>query len=209
MKRTTILSSAAFVLAAWASCLTAPTPAAAYEPGGRLSDRIGSREDLRDLLSDRMRGREDLRALVLDQLREREDLRDLLTDLMRGREDFRDLQEDRMDRRARADRWEGQNDFRDQSADRMQGREDLRGILQDRLERRALLRELLAEHVQRQEGRLHGLASERYENAAEEGSEATGINRDDVRDLILDRIRNSGDVDQLLEQFRDRMEGQE
>ena len=92
----------------------------------------------------------------------------------------------------------------------MQGREDLRDLLQDRLERRALLRELLAEHVRGQEGRLSGLGSERLENAADERSGTeTGVNREDLRDLILDRIRNRGDVDQLLEQIRDRIEGQE
>ena len=60
------------------------------------------------------------------------------------------------------------------------------------------------------EGRLSGLGSERLENAADERSGTeTGVNREDLRDLILDRIRNRGDVDQLLEQIRDRIEGQE
>ena len=86
----------------------------------------------------------------------------------------------------------------------------MRDLLQDRLERRALLRELLAEHVQRQEGRLRGHASERLENAAEGRSGfETGVNREDLRDLILDRIRSSGGVDQLLEQIQDRISGDE
>ena len=142
---------------------------------------------MRDLLSDRMERRARLRDLLADRFEGRNDLRELFADRARGREDLRDL-----------------------SADRMQGREDLRDLLQDRLERRALLRELLAEHVRAQEGRLSGLGSERLENAADERSGTeTGVNREDLRDLILDRIRNRGDVDQLLEQIRDRIEGQE
>src|SRR5271166_2086131 len=201
MKRATVISAATFMLAALGSCLTIATPAAAYGTGDRISDRIGSREELRELLGDRIRGREDLR--------------DLLADRSRGREDLRDLLSDRMERRARqrdllADRFEGRNDLRELLADRMQSREDLRDLLKDRLERRALLRELLAEHVRAQEGRLSGLGSERLENAADERSgTGTGVNREDLRDLILDRIRNRGDVDQLLEQIRDRIEGQE
>ena len=70
----------------------------------------------------------------------------------------------------------------------MRSREDLRNLLQDRLERRALLRELLAEHVRAQEGRLSGLASERLENAADERSGTeTEVDREDLRGLILDR----------------------
>src|SRR5271166_5669434 len=159
MKRATVISAATFMFAALGSCLTIATPAAAYGTGDRISDRIGSREEIRELLADRARGREDLRDLL---------------------------------------------------ADRSRGREDLRDLLQDRLEKRALLRELLAEHVRAQEGRLSGLGSERLENAADERSGTeTGVNREDLRDLILDRIRNRGDVDQLLEQIRDRFEGQE
>jgi len=133
---------------------------------------------------------------------------------MRGREDLRDLLADRMERCARlrdllGERLEGRADLRDLLADRIRGREDLRDLIQDRLERRALLRELLAEHVRGQEGRLRGLASER-ENAAEEGPGATaGVSRDDLRDLILDRIHSRGDVDQLLEQIRNRIDRQE
>ena len=73
-----------------------------------------------------------------------------------------------------------------------------------------MLRELLAEHVRGQEGGLRGHASERLENATEERSGTeTGVNREDLRDLILDRVRSSGDVDQLLEQIRDRISGEE
>ena len=89
MNRTTVISAATFMLAALGSCLTIATPAAAYGMGDRISDRIGSREELRELLGDRIRGREDLRDLILDRLRERGDLRDLLADRLRERENLR------------------------------------------------------------------------------------------------------------------------
>ena len=37
----------------------------------------------------------------------------------------------------------------------------------------------------------------------------SGINHQDLRDLILDRVRSRGDVDQLLEQIRDRIQPEE
>jgi 7,8-dihydropterin-6-yl-methyl-4-(beta-D-ribofuranosyl)aminobenzene 5'-phosphate synthase len=43
----------------------------------------------------------------------------------------------------------------------------------------------------------------------ETAGNATGINREDLRDLILDRIRNRGEVDQLLEQIHDRIGGEQ
>ena len=53
------------------------------------------------------------------------------------------------------------------------------------------------------------LVSNRFESGEENAGGAAGINREDLRDLILDRIRNRGDVDQLLEQIHDRIEGEE
>ncbi|MGA9548536.1 MAG: hypothetical protein WBS14_12785, partial [Rhodomicrobium sp.] len=85
MKRATVISAAAFMLAASAVSLTIATPAAAHGYGDRVSDR-GAREELRDLLANRIRSREDLRDLIQDRLQEREALRDLIGDRLRGRE---------------------------------------------------------------------------------------------------------------------------
>lgn len=79
----------------------------------------------------------------------------------------------------------------------------------DRLERRALLRELLAEHMHNRGGAAGDLVSNRFEGAEENTGGTAGVNREDLRDLILDRIRNRGDVDQLLEQIHDRIGGEE
>ena len=69
MKRATIISAAAFMLAASALSLTTVTPAAAYGWSDRISDRSAS-EQLRELLGNRMRSREDLRDLIQDRLQE-------------------------------------------------------------------------------------------------------------------------------------------
>ena len=75
----------------------------------------------------------------------------------------------------------------------------------NRLERRALLRELFAEHMHNRGGAADDLVSNRFEGADENTGGAAGINREDLRDLILDRLRNRGDVDHLLEQIHDRI----
>jgi hypothetical protein len=100
---------------------------------------------------------------------------------------------------------EGRNDLRDLFEDRIRSRDDMRDLLADRLERRALLRELLAEHMHNKGGAAGELASNRAEGADENSGGTTGVNREDLHDLILDRIRNRGDVDQLLEQIHDRI----
>jgi hypothetical protein len=94
--------------------------------------------------------------------------------------------------------------------DRLRGREDLRDLLTDRLERRALLRQILAEHpVLGERMGNRGDSSDRYEGAEENEGGGTGISRADLRDLILDHIRSRGDVDQVLEQIHNRIEGGE
>ena len=107
------------------------------------------------------------------------------------------------------DRLEGRNDIRDLVEDRIRSREDLRDLLADRTERRALLRELLAEHMHNRGGAAGSQVSNRFEGAEDNTGGAAGINREDLRDLILDRIRNRGEVDQVLEQIRDRIGGEE
>jgi len=93
----------------------------------------------------------------------------------------------------------------------MGNRGDPSDLLADRLERRAMLRQMLAEHpVLGEHMGNRGDSSDRDEGAAEEseGGE-TGISRADLRDLILDHIRSRGDVDQVLEQIHNRIEGGE
>ena len=256
MKRATVISAAAFMLAASALCLTTVTPAAAYGSSDRISDQA-AREQLSELLANRMHGHQDLRDLIQDRLQEREALRDLLADRLRGREDLRellaergggrgDLREllaerggDRDDLRERLadhignrgdhaglsrrtawsdaasfrdlirDRLETRNDLRDLLGDRIRSREDLRDLLTDRMERRALLRELLAEHMNNRGGSAGDLVLNRSEGSDENPGGTAGINREDLRDLILDSVRNRGEVGQLLEQIHDRIAGEE
>ncbi len=54
-----------------------------------------------------------------------------------------------------------------------------------------------------------GMMRDRGSGGTGGGSAASGINRDDLRDLILDRIRSSGQLDQLLEQIHNRIEGED
>ena len=132
---------------------------------------------------------------------------------------FQDQWPDRMERRGHwrdliQDRREGRNDLRDLSEDRFRSRDDLRDLLMDRMERRALLRELLAEHMHNRggmhdRGDMHGAASNRFEGEEEGGGGASGVNRQDLRDLILDHVRSRGDVDEMLEQIRDRIQGED
>jgi hypothetical protein len=53
------------------------------------------------------------------------------------------------------------------------------------------------------------LVSNRSESGEENAGGSAGVNREDLRDLILDRIRNRGDVDQLLEQIHGRIGGED
>ncbi len=131
-----------------------------------------------------MEGHEGLREHLADRLEGRGHLRELLADRLEGREDLREL-----------------------LADRLREREDLRDLILDRLGRRALLRELLAEHVASEEGRTHSGASEH--GSKERASDAGRISRDDLRELILNRIRDRGEAGELLDELRDRIGGEE
>jgi len=228
MKRITVISAAAFMLAASAFSFTTATPAAAYGGSDRVSDRAAA-DQLRELLGNRIRSREELRDLILDRLQEREALRDLLADRLRGREDLRDrlaeraggrgdladLLRERAERRGQLrdlilDRLQERQALRELLGDRLRGREDLRDLLADRLERRMLLRQILAEHpILGERMGNQGDSSDRYEGAEENEGGATGISRADLRDLILDHVRSRGDVDQVLEQIHNRIEGGE
>ena len=254
MKRATVISAAAFMLAASALSLTTVTPVAAHGLSDRTSDRA-AREQLRELLGNRIRSREDLRDLIQDRLQEREALRDLLGDRLRGREDLRELLAERGGgrgdlRELLAERGGGRDDLRERLADRIGGRGDLRDFSVDRMERRGHIRDLIRDRL---EGRtisatfskiafgagrtcatslptawragsparatrrdMHNrgdaagdLVSNRFEGGEENTGGTAGINREDLRDLILDRIRNRGDVDQLLEQIHDRIGGED
>jgi hypothetical protein len=141
-------------------------------------------------------------------------MRGLLAERAGGGGDCRDSSADRTEKRGHVrdlirDRLEGRNDLRDLFEDRMRSREDMRDLLADRMERRALLRELLSEHMQNRGGAAGDHVSNRFEGADENMGGTGGINREDLRDLILDRIRNRGEVDQLLEQIHDRIGGEE
>ena len=105
-------------------------------------------------------------------------------------------------------RDQSRNDLPDLLEDRMRSREDLRDLIANRLEKRALVPELQSERP-RNRGHMADHESNRFESGEENAGGAAGIDREELSDLILDRIRNRGDVDQLLEQIHDRIEGEE
>lgn len=216
MKRTIFISAAALMLASTFS-LTNAVSAHAYGWDDRTSY-----DDDAGPYSERSRhhgrSREDWRDIMLDQLQNRQGLRDRSEDRWSGREggsnpmaegsggsncmgrraDYRDLG---------LGRHGGRNGSHDFMGDRDRNRDDLQDWILDRMERRALLREMLADHMQREDD-WGGRASSRFEGA-EENDGGSAITRADLRDLILARIRSNGQVDQVLEQIQERIEGEE
>jgi hypothetical protein len=193
-----------------------------------LMDRLGGREDLqdrlasapnrraalRDLIRDRIEERQALRDLLGDRLKSRDSLRDLLEERMQGREGLRGHILDKLERRAALrellmDRLERRQALRDLISDRLQGREDLQDLIMDRLERRAAIRDLIADRMGSRdsfEGDYDG-SEARYAGAGREREydEEPMIDREDLRDIILDRIQSGGGLSQVLNQLRDRV----
>ena len=214
MKRTMFISAAALMLAStFGFTNTLPAKAygwddraAYYDDAGpyneRWSHRGRAREDWRDVMLDRMQHRRGLRDHSGDRWSGREESSDPMAEgsggnCMGRRADYRDL---------RLGRHEGRNGPHFM-ADRGSSPDDLQDWILNRMERRALLREMLAEHMQREDDR-GGPASSRFEGA-EENDGSPALTRTDLRDLILARIRSNGQLDQLLEQIQDRIEGDE
>jgi hypothetical protein len=223
MKHATAFA-AAFMLAASAS-FTMTTSGNAHGMRDSIADRLEDREALRDLLADRIAGREDLGDRRTSVSERRAALRDLilerhpvLGDRFKDRESLRDLREhilNKLERRAELrellmDRLERGKEFRRHLLDRLERRQDLEDLIMDRLERRAALRDRIADRLGSREdydrpedyGRAYDRGYEGYEGGYDE---EPMLDREDVRDIILDRIQSSGGLSQVLNQLRDRV----
>ncbi len=172
-----------------------------YSNGGYGGSSRGGygREGLRDRILDRIEQRQALRDLILDKLERRNQLSNLIRERLEGGDEGRGYGES-----SRCGGWSQggyeRDGLRDRIRDRIEQRQALRDLILDKLERRNQLRNLLSE-------RLEGRGDELGESSSERADGGGGAGRDDLRDLILDRVRNNPQAGQVLNRLRDRIGG--
>lgn len=221
MKRASPLKTAAFMLAASAAIAAYTAPSAAQESRYPYYDRMSARDELSELLGERYGGdksdrRREVIDLILDRMAQRGELRDLILDRMERRRALRELILNRLaeEEGYGAERTYGRGASADRSAlaeailSRIAARAELRDLILEKLARRAALRDRLFERLE-ERGGLRALLADLREARGETGGryEEEGMNREDLRDLILDRVRSHGDAVRLLDLIRDRTGG--
>ncbi|MBJ7534674.1 hypothetical protein JDN40_11215 [Rhodomicrobium vannielii ATCC 17100] len=186
MIRQSMLSGAAFLFTACALCL----PLASASAGGwDTSDYSGGRgSGWSERFKDRMRGDDDY-----ERRERRAALREMLSD-PEGRAELRSLMVEAMHERAMqggmSDRWGGRGG---DMMDRMRDRSGMMGSGSD-CSGRSVMRDQMR-------GDGQGGMRERFKA----GSNRMADRSDDIRELILERLRKNGEVKVLIARIQDRV----